>query len=62
MAEGVFIKDVKLPECCGECFAFDTEGCKFIKLDPSDKGVWEKRHADCPMLRCRTSCALSNKV
>ena len=42
------IKGQKLPECCGECFAFDSSGCKF-GVEPSAEQVWVCRASNCPM-------------
>lgn len=53
MAEGVFIKGVSVPECCGECFAYDECGCKFINnVDKLHHKVWESRAKDCPLQEC----------
>lgn len=38
----------QMPECCGECFAFDAVGCKFNATVLSDK-VWKCRAKDCPI-------------
>lgn len=46
--KGVFIKGVSLPHCCGECFAFDSCGCKFINVD-NPSNVWKNRASNCPM-------------
>ena len=57
MAEGVFIKGASVPECCGECFAFDECGCKF-DVDTSKHKVWESRAEKCPLHSCRNTCSL----
>ena len=51
--KGVFIANVTLPMCCGECFAFDDNGCKFIHTDPSSEEVWKSRATNCPMRKRR---------
>ena len=37
-----------MPECCGECFAFDAIGCKFNATVLPDK-VWKCRAKNCPI-------------
>lgn len=56
---GVFIKGASLPECCGECFAYDDCGCKFVaNVDKLHHKIWEKRAPECPLKRCKTDCSL----
>lgn len=56
---GIFIKGVSLPECCGECFAYDEFGCKFIdNVDKLHHKVWESRAEKCPLQACRTTCSM----
>ena len=45
---GVRIKDVQMPDCCGECFAYDAQGCKFVNIDKATK-IWKSRASNCPM-------------
>ena len=58
---GIFIAGVEKPECCGECFAFDDSGCKFVKVDKNSPDIWQKRAEDCPIQRCFSTCSLLNK-
>ena len=37
-----------MPECCGECFAFDAIGCKFNATVLTSK-VWKCRAENCPI-------------
>lgn len=58
---GVFIKGASVPECCGECFAYDEYGCKFVaNVDKLHHKVWESRAKDCPLKSCRAECSLMN--
>lgn len=38
----------QMPECCGECFAFDALGCKFNATVLTTK-VWKCRAENCPI-------------
>ena len=62
MATGVYIDGVERPECCGECFAFDDSGCKFIKVDKNSPEIWKHRAPGCPMHFCHPTCSSLNKA
>ena len=62
MANGVYIDNATLPECCGECFAYDEYGCRFISnVDKLSVKIWEVRADGCPLHACRPECSLLNK-
>lgn len=63
MANGVYIDNATLPECCGECFAYDENGCKFVpNIDKLHHKIWEKRAKECPLHTCRPECSLLHRV
>lgn len=46
--KSVTIEGVSLPDCCGVCFAYNSDGCAFINLDKS-MNIWKARAKNCPM-------------
>lgn len=50
-ADAVIIKGVKMPTCCGECFAFDESGCKFCKVNTAEFNIWVDRASNCLMTK-----------
>lgn len=47
--KAVIIEDIAMPSCCGECLAFGTTGCIFVKVDTDATNIWKERASNCPM-------------
>lgn len=48
-SKSIIIKNVTVPTCCGECFAYDESGCKFCKVDTTKFNEWSDRAPNCPI-------------
>lgn len=60
---GVYIKDVKMPTCCGDCWALDERGdYPMCRITQDQRGytfpIREKRMPTCPIVEvnCYPNC------
>ena len=51
----VLIKDMKMPSCCGECFACESYsvGCKLLLALLDREDYMHERHKDCPLVEIK---------